>query len=244
MYGQCVSLMCWGNIGSFTFLIWLFISFLLASRVFTVPEFLERRFNASLRQMFACVTVICNVVAFLAAVLYGGALGLQKLFGTELAHLTERLTALWPSALTVYPLSPEQVQLWLATVILAVVAGIWAIYGGLSSVAWTDLFTVIVMVFGGLVVSFLGLKALGGESGSVVEGFNWCYCVVACIAVSLVTPRPPVEKTTDQTIVNWKKLNIFDNLGENWYSNVALWWGIFAVMVIVLIVLFSPIGLS
>ena len=73
IYGACICMFSWANIGAFTFLIWLFIPFLLASRVFTIPEFLEKRFNSGLRQFFAIVTVISNVVAFLAAVLYGGA---------------------------------------------------------------------------------------------------------------------------------------------------------------------------
>lgn len=84
IYGQCVAMSCWGNVNSFTFLIWLFIPFLLASKVFTIPEFLQRRFNSTLRQLFAFATVLSNVVAFLAAVLYGGGLALNKLFGWDL----------------------------------------------------------------------------------------------------------------------------------------------------------------
>ena len=145
IYGQCVSMSCWGNVMSFSFLIWLFIPFLLASKVFTIPEFLQRRFNPALRQFFAFVTVLSNVVAFLAAVLYGGGLALNKLFGWDL---------------------------WFAIILLGVVAGTWAIYGGLSSVAWTDLFTVIVMIIGGVLVTVLGLQALAGESGSLVDGFE------------------------------------------------------------------------
>ncbi len=145
IYGVCICMFSWANIGAYTFLIWLFIPFLLASRVFTIPEFLEKRFNHGLRQFFAIVTVISNVVAFLAAVLYGGALALQSLFG-------------WP--------------FWPAIIALAIVAGAWAIYGGLSSVAWTDFFTVIVMLLGGLAVTLFGLNMLGGEDGSIIEGFR------------------------------------------------------------------------
>ena len=46
VYGVCVAMSEWGNISSFTVLIWIFIPFLLATRVFTIPEFLERRFNS------------------------------------------------------------------------------------------------------------------------------------------------------------------------------------------------------
>lgn len=145
VFGVCVSLMEWANVVTFSLLIWFFIPFLLASRVFTIPEFLERRFSLSVRQVFAFVTVISNVVAFLATVLYGGALALQSLFG-------------W--------------SLWFSIITLGCVAGIWAIYGGLSSVAWTDLMTVVVMIVGGVLVTVLGLQALAGEGGSLVEGFR------------------------------------------------------------------------
>jgi len=145
VYGICVSMWEWMNILSFSLLIWFFIPFLLAAKVFTTPEFLEKRFNPTLRQFFAIITIISNVVAFLAAVLYGGGLALHKLFG-------------W--------------NLWLAIIVLSVVAGSWAIYGGLMSVAWTDFFTVIIMIAGGSIVTILGLYMLSGESNSLVEGFN------------------------------------------------------------------------
>ena len=145
VYGICVATAEWLNVGSFTLLIWIFIPFLLASRVFTAPEFLEKRFNFLLRQFFAVVTVISNVVAFLAAVLYGGGLALNKLFG-------------W--------------NLWFAIIALGVVAGSWAIYGGLKSVAWTDFFIVIVMLVGGLMVTVLGLYMLSGDSHSLIDGFK------------------------------------------------------------------------
>jgi SSS family solute:Na+ symporter len=106
---------------------------------------MERRFHPLLRQFFAILTVISNVVAFLAAVLYGGGLALQSLFGWDL---------------------------WFAIITLAVVAGSWAIYGGLKSVAWTDFFTVIVMVVGGLMVTVLGLDMLAGPSHSLIDGWQ------------------------------------------------------------------------
>lgn len=161
IYGVCVSAYCWMNIGSFTFLIWLFIPFLLASRVFTTPEFLERRFNSTLRQFFAIVTIISNIVAFLAAVLYGGALALDKLFPLE--NIT------WMP--TVAGFDPAQYKLLLWIGLLGIFAGFWAIYGGLSSVAWTSVPTVIVMLVGGVLVTILGLYWLS-DSGSLLDGLH------------------------------------------------------------------------
>jgi len=145
IYGICVAMSEWANVATFSLLIWFFIPFLLASKVFTTPEFMENRFHPVLRQFFAIVTVISNVVAFLAAVLYGGGLALNALFG-------------W--------------NLWFAIIALGVVAGSWAIYGGLKSVAWTDFFTIIVMIVGGLMVTFLGLDMLSGDQHSIVQGWH------------------------------------------------------------------------
>lgn len=143
IYGIAPAMFEWANVATFSLLIWFFIPFLLAAKVFSTPEFLEKRFNPTIRQFFAYVTVISNVVAFLAAVLYGGGLALNKLFGWEL---------------------------WFAIAALAVVSGGWAVYGGLRSVAWMDVLTVIIMIAGGLMVTILGLYMLSGESHSLVEG--------------------------------------------------------------------------
>ncbi|HOZ48764.1 MAG TPA: sodium/solute symporter [Candidatus Hydrogenedentes bacterium] len=145
VYGICIAQWEWGNITSFTILIWFFIPFLLATRVFTAPEFMEKRYSAFLRVFFAVVTVISNVVAFLAAVLYGGGLALHALFG-------------W--------------SLWFSIIALAVVAGSWAIYGGLASVAWTDFFTMIVMLAGGIMVTVLGLYMVSGDAHSLIDGLR------------------------------------------------------------------------
>ena len=145
VYGICVATPEWSSLIAFSFLIWIFIPFLLTSKVFTTPEFLEKRFNSAIRQFFAFVTIIANVVAFLAAVLYGGGLAIHELFG-------------W--------------NLWLSILVLGAVAGGWAIYGGLKSVAWMDVLTIIIMVAGGLMVTAFGLYALSGDSHSLIDGFK------------------------------------------------------------------------
>jgi len=145
IYGICAGMACWANVATFTFLIWFFIPYLLASKVYTTPEFLQCRYNSILRHSFAIVTILTNIVAFLAAVLYGGTLALQTLFD-------------WP--------------FWPTIIILGLVAGIWAIYGGLSSVAWASIPTVIIMIGGGVLVTILGLYWLSGDSHSFIDGFK------------------------------------------------------------------------
>ncbi len=145
IYGICVAMSEWSNVTSFSLLIWVFIPFLMSARVFSTPEFLEKRFNVGVRQFFAIVTIISNIIAFLAAVLYGGGLVIQKLFNLDL---------------------------WTSILIIGFISGLWAIYGGLKSIAWMDVFTVIVMIVGGLLITFLGLYMLSGSEHSLVSGFK------------------------------------------------------------------------
>jgi SSS family solute:Na+ symporter len=147
IFGICTAFFSWANIAAYSFLIWLFIPFLIASKTFTIPEFLEKRFNPFIRQFFAIVTLITNIFAFLAAVLYGGTIAFQEIFDTPF----------WPTV-----------------IIMAVFAGSLAIYGGLSSSSWSSLPTIFILIIGGFIVTILGLNSLAGEVGGsgIVEGFK------------------------------------------------------------------------
>jgi SSS family solute:Na+ symporter len=57
--------------------------------------------------------------------------------------------------------------------------------------------------------------------------FVWFMCVIAMVIVSLATARPPADKVSDQTTINWRKLNVFSDLGRPWFKNVVLWWAVF-----------------
>ncbi len=74
IYGICVATGEWSTVIAFTFLIWIFIPFLLSSKVYTTPELLERRFNRQMRYIFGGVTILANVFAFMGPVIYGGGL--------------------------------------------------------------------------------------------------------------------------------------------------------------------------
>ena len=141
--GVSTALWDWLNAFTFIFMIFLFVPFLIKSRVVTIPEFLEKRFSAAVRRIFAVITVIANIVIFMAAVLYAGGLALSGFLG-------------WPL---------------LACIILTgLFAGGWAIYGGLSSVAWTGVFTAVIKIGGVATLSVFGLLAVAGN-GSILDGF-------------------------------------------------------------------------
>ncbi|EWH09795.1 sodium/glucose cotransporter [Catenovulum agarivorans DS-2] len=155
IYGISVATGEWSTVIAFTFMIWIFIPFLFSAKVFTAPEFLERRFNTGMRVFFAIVTVIANIFAFLAPVIYGGGLALDAIldFNAVMGWQADSANGLY-----------------LSIALIGFAAGIWAIWGGLKSVAWMDLLTIIVMVIGGLSVTIYGLSALG--HGDIFTGFS------------------------------------------------------------------------
>ncbi len=108
---------------------------LLRAGIFTIPEFLEYRYNTAARSIMAVITVVIYVAVMLTAVLYSGGLTIHTIFGLELR------TGVW---------------------ILAAVAALYTTWGGLKAVAWADLFQGLALLAGGLLVFGLGLRALGG----------------------------------------------------------------------------------
>lgn len=143
IYGISVATGEWSTVIAFTFLIWLFIPYLLTSKVYTTPEFLEKRFNKTIRRIFAIVSILANIFAFMGPVIYGGSLILTEFFNVSAVN---------------------------ACIIIGITTGGWAIWGGLKSVAFMDVLTILIMIFGGLTVTFLGLAYLGKGDG-IIQGF-------------------------------------------------------------------------
>ncbi len=125
----------WGNWFTFSALIWIFLPYYLRGGIYTMPEFLERRFNKTCRYIFALASLVLWIVAQMAVVLLAGAKAMDGMFGV-------------PPLFTI--------------VGLAILAGSYTIYGGLISVAWTDFLQFIVLMVGGLVVAAIGLARAGG----------------------------------------------------------------------------------
>jgi SSS family solute:Na+ symporter len=125
----------WGNWITYTVLIWVFLPYYIRGGLYTMPEFLERRFNPACRYLFAVCSLVLWVVSQMAVVMLAGAKAMHGMFG-------------WNGPATI--------------VGLAVLAGSYTIYGGLRSVAWTDFLQFVVMMLGGIVVAVVGLHRAGG----------------------------------------------------------------------------------
>ena len=143
---------------------WLLPKFLRVG-IYTMPEFLEYRYDSATRTIMAIYLMVLYVIALLATVLYSGAQGLNGVF-----DFPEMLMAH-------YGMEPEK------AVDVATLAGIWTIgviaaaytiYGGLKAVVWSDLLQGGALLLGGAVVLYFGLKLTGGgmlgDDGGVVGG--------------------------------------------------------------------------
>ena len=117
---------------------WVFVPFYLRSNVFTMPEFLERRFSRSCAVYLASISIIAYVFTKISVHLYAAAVVLERVVG-------------W-SPLT-------------AAVILVVATGVYTIAGGLAAVIYTDLVQTIILIAGAVVLTLIGLDKVGGFTG-------------------------------------------------------------------------------
>jgi len=109
---------------------------IIRSRIYTMPEFLERRYDRRARLLFALLTLFLNVVVDSAGVLYSGSLVCQLLFPA------------WP--------------LWLIVTVLAGAAGIYTITGGLRSVIYTEAVQAVVLMVSAALISLSAFYRAGG----------------------------------------------------------------------------------
>lgn len=114
-----------------------FLPYYLKSQVFTMPEFLEKRFDARSRYYFSGLTLVGTIIIDTAGSLYAGALVLRLIF--------------------------PQVEIWEAVAILAVLAGSYTIAGGLAAVVFTDAVQAILLTISSIIVAVLAFIEIGGS---------------------------------------------------------------------------------
>ncbi|MBN1514577.1 MAG: sodium:solute symporter [Phycisphaerae bacterium] len=129
-------------------LAWVMVPFYARSRVFTMPEFLERRFSPASRYVLSIISLMAYVVTKVAVGVFAGGV----VFSTLLPELQ----------LTLGPVTLN--SFWLGSVLAIVCTGVYTVLGGLRAVAYTEALQTIILVFGSLLVTVFGLKALGGWS--------------------------------------------------------------------------------
>jgi SSS family solute:Na+ symporter len=151
-------------------LAWVFVPFYMRSMVFTMPEFLERRFSIASRYVLSIVSLITFVVSKIAVGIFAGGVVFATLLpemhlslGT--AHLNDSWLRTVLEVLKVY--QPETGALdinsfWLGSVAVIVLTGLYTALGGMRAVAYNDAVQVIVLISGSALLTVYGLAKLGG----------------------------------------------------------------------------------
>jgi len=121
-----------------------FLPIFLERKIYTMPQFLEQRFDSRVRTIMAIFWLGVYVFVNLTAILWLGALALNTITGIDMMY---------------------------GMIFLAVFSLAYSLYGGLKAVAFTDIIQVVLLVFGGLFLSYMALDLIGQGQG-LIQGFN------------------------------------------------------------------------
>jgi SSS family solute:Na+ symporter len=121
---------------------WLFVPFYMRARVFTMPEFLERRFSPVNRWVLSIISLFAYVLTKIAVGIFAGGI----VFSVLLPEMR---------------LGPLD-SFWLGSILVIVFTGLYTVVGGLRAVAYTEALQTVVLVLGSALVTAYGLNALGG----------------------------------------------------------------------------------
>src|SRR2546430_12491151 len=114
---------------------WVFVRFYLRSNVFTMPEFLERRFNRQCAVYLAAISIIAYIFTKISVQLYAASVVLERIAG-------------W--------------SLWQTAVVLVIATGIYTVAGGLAAVIYTDTVQTLILITGAVALTIIGLHRVGG----------------------------------------------------------------------------------
>ncbi len=125
-------------------LAWVMVPFYMRSKVFTTPEFLERRYSPAARTILSAISLIAYVLTKIAVGIYAG--------GIVFSTLLPEVNFLGLDSF------------WVGSILVIVLTGIYTILGGLRAVAYTEALQTIILVLGSIFVTIFGLRTLGGWS--------------------------------------------------------------------------------
>jgi solute:Na+ symporter, SSS family len=121
-----------------------FLPIFIEKGIYTIPEFVEKRFSTNLKTILAVFWVALYVFVNITSVLYLGALALNTIMGVEMIY---------------------------AIIGLSLFVAAYSLYGGLASIAWTDTVQVVFLVLGGIATTYIALNTVSNGEG-VFEGFS------------------------------------------------------------------------
>lgn len=132
---------------------------MLKRKIFTIPQFLRERYNDGVGLAFSILWLILYVFVNLTSVAWLGALAIEQILGLQGVSVE-----IFGAVISIR---------MIIVMFLFIVAGIYSIYGGLASVAWTDVMQVVFLVGGGLITAYFALKSVG--DGAAMSGLSKVY---------------------------------------------------------------------
>lgn len=124
-----------------------FLPIFIEKKIYTVPEFIEIRFSKRLKTILAVFWLALFVFVNLTSVMFLGAKALDTIMGTG-----------------------DGSMVTICIIGLALFAALYSLYGGLTAVAWTDVIQVTILIFGGLLTTFITISYVS-PNGSIIQGF-------------------------------------------------------------------------
>src|SRR5689334_23307843 len=135
-------------------LAWVFVPFYARSLVFTMPEFLERRFSTGSRYVLSLVSLVTFIVSKIAVGIFAGGV----VFGTLLPDLHFHLAGI------------DIDSFWIGSIAVIILTGLYTALGGMRAVAYNDAVQVVVLIAGSALLTFYGLYILGNHNLSAGWG--------------------------------------------------------------------------
>ncbi|HIG57485.1 MAG TPA: hypothetical protein EYG11_00190 [Candidatus Latescibacteria bacterium] len=143
IFGLAPATFEWGNFIPYSVLLWIFLPYFYRKKLYTIPEFLEKRYSPTTRSVFAALTLAHMVLAVLTPALYAGGRILYEMgMQTSLDSFNAGFMG--------------------CVLLISAATAAYCIYGGLLSVVWTDVLQVSILIIGGAVLLVLGLQDVGG----------------------------------------------------------------------------------
>ena len=189
---------------------------MIEKKVFTIPQFLRDRYNDGVGLSFSIFWLFLYVFINLTSVAWLGSLAIKQILGLPAVMGT---------------MAGMSVDFTLLTIILILflVAGLYSIYGGLASVAWTDVMQVTFLVGGGLITAYAALDVIGSElhiEGGALGAFSEIYSHLGSIDGDkhfnlVVTRNESIPNITDDPYFDIPGIVVI--VGALWLTNLGYW---------------------
>ncbi|WP_296048477.1 sodium:solute symporter [uncultured Alteromonas sp.] len=123
---------------------WVFVPFYWSSKVYTMPEFLERRYNSASRTFLSVISLVSYVLTKVAVTVYAGGIAFKTILGID---------SIWGIDF-----------FWISALGLVIITGIYTVLGGMKAIMWTSVLQTPVLIIGSVFILVIGLDQVGGWS--------------------------------------------------------------------------------